>query len=59
MDSPICADPAGRNCIDCRLAYELAFWANHFGVTRDEPIEVTAGVRPRISDVTAEFARRK
>ena len=59
MDGPIhSADLTSRDCIDRSEEYEVAFWTVHFGVSREELLEVMANVGPRVSDVTAHFATR-
>ena len=60
MDGPISsAEPTSRECIDCTVDYEVAFWASHFGLDQAELLKVIANVGPRLSDVTAEIILRK
>ncbi len=60
MDGPAhTADPASRDCIDCNVEFELAFWAGHFRVSPSDLQAVVAAVGCRVSDVTAEIAIRK
>jgi hypothetical protein len=60
MSGPIQnADPASRDCIDCEVEYEVAFWTAHFRVSRDKLLVAISIVGPRISDLTAHIIIEK
>jgi hypothetical protein len=45
-----------RDRIVCEEEYQIAFWTDHFGVSREVLLDVVRRVGPKVGDVTAELA---
>jgi hypothetical protein len=44
-----------RDKVICDEEYQIAFWTDHFGISKEVLLEVVRKVGPKVGDVTAEL----
>jgi hypothetical protein len=53
-------EPDHPDCdrINCNEDYEVAYWTNHFGVSKEVLLAAIDGVGPTVKDVAAELVKK-